>query len=287
LLFFPPMSSIPILYSAHHCSSDFGKFSNRSALSAEQRKRLSDCGTDLTVPLHGKVLLAGYSRGIVDLNRPLDRIDLFRDTDFADPPNRIWIPSQEPTPNEREDIIQRIYRSYHDCILRCLQELSHEHRSIVVVAWDNMGRYPLRGDGSLRPGLIVPVVLSNCGTNGSTDKDGQQQEPTSCSPVILYALAAEFRTALLACGFSSDIADGIHFNLPKFKGGYICEHYNTRRHPELHVDADVQSLQVEYDIALTHNPGTLKTDNDATHRLRQAFAMAMERAYVNLLQQVS
>ena len=280
------MPSLPILYSAHHCSSDFGEFSSRSALTDEQRTRLSDLGTDLTVPRHGILppLFASHSRGVVDLNRSPDHLDLFRYEDSADPPNRIWHPWQEPTAREQDDIIRNIYQPYHNRLLQCLQELSKEQQPILVIAWDNMGRYPLRGDGSRRPGLTVPIILSNCGRKGSTDQGDQQQEPTSCSPALLSVLAEEFRHSLLACGFSADIADGLHFNLPGFKGGYICAHYTTRRYPELPVNADVQSLQVEYDIALTHNPYTLESNNDAISRLQRSFSTAMERAYVNILQ---
>jgi len=277
------MRPLPILYSAHHCSAHFGEFGSRSTLSAEQRKRLSDCGTDLTVPLHGKAILASYSRGIIDLNRPVGHLDLFRATDFADPPNRIWHPWQEPTPQEQGDIIRRIYQPYHDRLLQCLQELSKGQQPVIVVAWDNMGRYPLRGDGSPRPGLTVPIILSNCGKKGSTDQDEQQQELPSCNPALLLALAEEFRHALLARGFPLDIANGIHFNLPGFKGGYVCEHYTTLRHPDLPVAATVQSLQVEYDAALTHDLRTLQTNYSAISRLQQAFSSAMERAYANLL----
>ncbi len=276
------MCPLPILYSAHHCSANFGEWSARVALSEARRKRLSDCGTDRTVPLHSNALLATHSRGVVDLNRSPCHLDLFRDVDFADPPNRIWHAWQEPTPGEQEDIIRRIYRPYHDRLLRCLQELSKGRQPILVVAWDNMGRYSLREDGSLRPGLTVPIILSNCGRKGGTDQDEQQRESTSCSPALLSALAAEFRTALLACGFPADVADGIHFNLPGFKGGYICEHYTTRRHQELPVDVDVQSLQVEYDVALTHDTRTLEANDDAIRRLQRAFTVAMERVYAGM-----
>ncbi|MBI2524092.1 N-formylglutamate amidohydrolase, partial [Candidatus Peregrinibacteria bacterium] len=224
--------------------------------------------------------LATHSRCIVDLNRSPAHLDLFRDTEFADPPNRIWHPWQEPTVREQDDILRCIYRPYHDRILSCLQELAQEDRPILVVAWDNMGRYPLRSDGSPRPGHTVPIILSNRGKKGGTDPD---EEPTSCDPSLLSSLAEEFRTALLACGFPSNVTDGIHFNRPDFKGGYICEHYTTRRHPELPVHADIQSLQVEYDVALTHNPRTLEADGDAIRRLQQAFSSAMERVYANLL----
>ena len=278
------MPSFPILYSAHHRSNDFLEFTDRCALTEDQRKRLSDLGTDLTVPCHGILppLLASHSRGIVDLNRSPNHLDLFRDDDFADPPNRIWLPWQEPTAREQEDILRRIYQTYHDRLLACIQELSLEHPSIIVVAWDNMGRYPLRADGSPRPGHIVPFILSNCGMTEGVDQDERQCEPTSCDPAFLFRLAEEFHHSLLACGFSSHIADGIHFNLPGFKGGYVCEHYTTRRHPELPVGADVQSLQVEYDIALTHNPHTLEADDNAIRRLQQAFVMAMGRTYQNV-----
>lgn len=272
---------LPILYSAHHCSSDFVEFRDRCALTEEERQRLSDRGTDLTVPHHGLLppLCASHSRGIVDLNRSPDHLDLFRDADFADPPHRIWHPWQEPTTREQDDILRLIYQPYHDRLLQCLQELSQEQKPTIVVAWDNMGRYPLRADGSKRPGRTVPIILSNCGVKGSTDRGEEQDGSTSCDPAFLSALAGEFRRSLLSCGFPSSIAEGIHFNLPGFKGGYICAHYSTRRHPELLVYADVQSLQVEYDIALTHNPKTLEAHGDAITRLQSAFAMAIERAY--------
>jgi hypothetical protein len=37
---------VPVIYTAHHASYDFGEFEDRVALTAEQKLRFSDYGTE-------------------------------------------------------------------------------------------------------------------------------------------------------------------------------------------------------------------------------------------------
>lgn len=73
---------VPVIYTAHHASADFGEFVDRSALHVEQRLRFSDYGTDETVPLNGlAAFIAERSRALGDLNRhPNAQIYLERTT---------------------------------------------------------------------------------------------------------------------------------------------------------------------------------------------------------------
>lgn len=270
---------LPIQYSAHHASHNFGEFSARTALTPEQRERYSDYGTDYTVPTHGAIppLFASYSRGVVDLNRAPDAPTLFPQQDFSEPtPNKIWQPGAESTQEERAAIFQKIYRGYHDQFLANLRMLESRKRPIVVVAWDNTGHYEIGKNESGEAVMMKSFILSNKGSEGSSDSS--VGELTTCDPNFLDEFAHQLRISLKNVG----LPDEVFLNLV-YKGGYIPEHYNTRRHPELAVNANVQSFQVEYDTILTHDQENLTPDFDNIVKIRIAFERAMNATYINLI----
>ena len=132
---------LPIQISAHHASSTFGVFSDRCALTSEQRVRYSDYGSAETAPRDGiqEPLVAMFSRGVVDLNRAPDSKTLFPEKDFGKPePNAIWKPDQGLSLKDRMAIRKSIYEAYHTQLLESIQSFS---RPGLVVAWDNTAHY--------------------------------------------------------------------------------------------------------------------------------------------------
>ena len=94
---------VPVIYSAHHASYDFGTFADRCALLPEERKRYCDLGTEQTVPRNGiQTFIGEYSRGLIDLNRAPDAPTLFPEYDFARPkPHPIWREGEGLSEEER------------------------------------------------------------------------------------------------------------------------------------------------------------------------------------------
>lgn len=267
---------LPILCSAHHASDDFGELAERCALTSEQQLRYSDYGTAITVPREGmeEPLIATRSRGVVDLNRDPSSPTLFPQKDFGKPtPNEIWKPGQELTKTERGKVLRTVYHTYHDALM---QKVRGFQRPGVVVAFDNTAHYSIGKDEAGEDTMMQPFIISNKGMEGKGD--AAQGEITTCDPRFLEEFAIELRMSLKKFG----LPDEVFLNLV-YKGGYIGEHYNTRRHPELNVPQAVQSFQIEYDTLLTHNQETLEADPAAMKKVRIAVEQALFNAYANLL----
>jgi hypothetical protein len=135
--------------------------------------------------------------------------------------------------------------------------------------------------------MMRPFILSNKGAEGGTDVDQKiaLSDPcpvTTCDPQFLQEFSIELGSAMRRVGLPDDIA----LNLV-YKGGYIPEHYNTRRHPELHqlgIEQPIQSFQFEYDTILTHpDQEPRNPDMTAMVKLRTAVERAMYNTYTNLL----
>ena len=277
---------LPILYSAHHASHDFGKFRKRTALTSEQRVRYSDYGTDFTVPKHGieKPLIATHSRGVIDLNREPDSPALFPTKDFGKPtPNEIWWPGQELTEQERAEVRRNIYDAYHEALM---QKVRGFKRPGLVVAWDNTAHYEISNAATKEREMMSPFILSNRGTRDSADMadvtelDARNEtiRTTTCDPRFLEEFAIELRKSLKKFGLPDEV-----FLNRVYKGGYIGEHYNTRRHPELNIDQALHSFQVEYDTLLTNDQQTLTPNFGNMIKLRLAGEQATRNTYANLL----
>jgi hypothetical protein len=146
----------------------------------------------------------------------------------------------------------------------------------LVVAWDNAGKYVLGKDVKGYPVVMKPVILSNRGAEG--DGADLPDSLASCDPRLLRLLARNVSHQLA----DQDLASQVFLNLV-FRGGYVCEHYSTCRHPsELYeegVDVEVQSFQVEYDGSMTCDQDTLEQSPEKVEALRHSFEEAVAITY--------
>ena len=267
-------SEVPVIYTAHHASHDFGEFESRVALSDEQKLRFSDYGTDLTVPQNGITAIIGdKSRALGDLNRDPDDPGRFQAQDYSQPTRHdIWKPNQGLSEFDKVYCQNNFYDPFHDAITA---KLKTRNELTFVVAWDNTAHYMIGDYVSGKTHMMKPFILSNRGLDNSA-KAGPD-EPTSCDPKFLQILAENFASEL----GSRDLPTEIHLNFV-MKGGYICRRYNTLRSKDalkkLGVTTEVQSLQLEYDTAITHDQITLQPKPDKIEALRQAFSEAISKA---------
>ncbi len=150
------------------------------------------------------LVVADYSRYVIDLNRPADDKPLYpgagtslvpTDT-FASEP--LYAAGQEPTPAEREQRRQQYWQPYHDQLRAALDKTRQRHGFAVLLDLHSIAsRVPRLFEGRL-PDL-------NLGTF-----DGR-----SCDPSLEAAV-----TELLASQNDfSWVVNG------RFKGGYITRHY--------------------------------------------------------------
>lgn len=162
-------------------------------------------------------LVAGYSRYVVDLNRPADdkplyntaTTGLFPDIFFDGEP--LFIPAGQPSSREQAQTLSSIWQPYHDTLAAELTRL-HDKFGYVLL-WDAhsiRSMIPRLFDGRL-PDL-------NFGT-----ADG-----SSCDPALSQAL-------MNCCeNLPVDMPQYSHVLNGRFKGGYITRHYGN---PEQHIHA--------------------------------------------------
>ena len=260
--------TLPIIYSAHHASYNFGAFEPRVSLSEEEKQRFSDLGTERTVPQNGyATLISEYSRGVVDLNRSVDNPDTIHPTyDFARPlRNAIWKAGQELTVAEKSVIKESVYDAYHSSITKAVTELATD---CLVVAWDNTAHYIIGKNAAGDEQMMVPIVLSNQGDEGKTTG-----RATTCKPELLEALGNALSRELAAGGLPFDI----YYNLV-FKGGNVARtHTNFAQTNPRYQTHSVQSLQLEYDMQMTHDQATLAVKPENIKLLREAFEVAVAK----------
>ena len=263
----PGSSEIPFIFSAHHASDNFAEFSERSALNAFERKAYSDYGTDMTVPAVGHyALVAEHSRGLIDLNRAPDNPTRFATTDFSNPPNNIWLKDNELTTQERQSLHETCYVPYHNQIEQWVRNTAEP---LVVVAWDNTADKIIGKNVAGQDVRMPAIILSNNASENSTKNNVGEQ--TTCDPVLLQLIGEHVQNSLQQAGFKSDV----HYNLV-FRGGYIAQRYNTE---SLGLKYSVQSLQIEYSTALTHNQETLEPLPGKVADFRAAMELALIAAY--------
>jgi len=275
------MSDLPIIYSAHHASHDFGDFTHRCALTLERRVRFSDYGSDETVPRHGKVLRSFYSRGLIDLNRRPTDPDRFREEDFWRPRHCIWNPGAVPTDREREQMQREIYEPYHYRLLSTISAIGRKMaadgipitKPIVVVAWDNTGHY----------GMKKHFILSN---DGDPNK-GYSTNParnTTCRKEFIEELTNSFASHLTDQGVVNDVCMNVYEDTPNDECGFIARRYSSLVTPGLEelIGRPVETVQLEYDTEITHDSSNLNPDYGAMGKLRAAFEGAITAAYSKL-----
>jgi N-formylglutamate amidohydrolase len=257
---------IPFIFTAHHASDNFAEFSDRCALSPLERKAYSDYGTDITVPKIGScAIIAEVSRGLVDLNRFPDDPTRFATTDFASPPNTIWRSDQQPTTTERHAIVDTYFAPFHNAV----KDAIDEHSGLTfVVAWDNTADKIIGQNDTGEDVRMPAIILSNNGTEGSAENhDGLQ---ATCDARLLELAAKTISDELGKSGFANEVC----LNLV-FKSKFIAQNYSTYGRQ---AEKPIQSFQVEYSSALTHDQQTLK-DLGRMEDFREAMERALITAY--------
>lgn len=270
---------VPVIYTAHHASHDFGEFSDRVALNEEQRVRFSDYGTSETVPTNGLfTIVTERSRALGDINWDPDNPGRFQDRDYWQPvDNKIWIPGQELTEAEKEYCHKNYYEPFHNAIV---DKLRGQNEPTFVVSWDNTAHYIIGPDDAGETSMMKPFIISNRGRRESPyDRD---DETTSCDPRLIEILVPNFKHELELAGLPTEI----HVNLV-YRGGNICRTYSSRRHKQelidLGIKADVQSLQMEYDTEITHDQVTLEPKPDKILAIKTSFSNAIEKSIKDYL----
>ena len=156
--------------------------------------------------LGASVLVPHYSRYVIDLNRPPDDVSLYpgQNTTGLCPTVRfsgdpVYLPGEEPTPDEIDVRIETYWRPYHDALRDELDRLRAVHDRVLL--WEG---HSIRGSDLpfLFEGRLPDLNLGTA--NGA-----------SCSP----ALQAKLEAALSAQSGYDWIANG------RFKGGHITRHY--------------------------------------------------------------
>lgn len=184
---------------------------------------------DFARELGASILVPNYSRYVIDLNRPPDDVSLYPGQNttglcatvmFTGEP--LYLPGQEPTPEEIASRIQTYWRPYHDTLQGELARLKTEHgRAVLWEGHSIRGRMPFLFEGRL------PDI--NLGTASGA----------SCSP----AVQARLEAIIAAQSDYSWVVNG------RFKGGYITRAYGA---PEQGVHA-VQ-LELAQDAYMDERP---------------------------------
>jgi hypothetical protein len=267
----PGSGSVPVIYTAHHASHDFGEFDSRCALSADQKVRFSDYGSDLTVPNNGIVtIVAERSRALGDLNRNPDDPGRFQLQDYGQPTrHNIWKSGQELTEEDKAFCQANYYDTFHNQII---EQLRQRDKPTFVIAWDNTAHYKIGDYTNGKHQMMRPFILSNRGAESSAESIND--EITSCDPIFLKLLSYHFVPELRQRNLPTEVM--LNFVM---HGGYICRRYNTRRNESdlraLGVKTEVQSLQLEYDTIITHDQDTLQPKTDRIIAVQEAFSAAI------------
>ncbi len=155
--------------------------------------------------ISASIIVPKYSRYVVDLNRPPDDVSLYpgQNTTGLCPivqfsGEKIYLPGQEPTPDEIARRVGKYWRPYHHALAAEIARIKAAHGRVVL--WEGH---------SIRS--VVPFLFEgrlpdfNLGTaNGA-----------SCSPEMQRCLADVLETQR----DYSFLVNG------RFKGGYITRHY--------------------------------------------------------------
>ena len=113
--------------------------------------------------LGASVLVPHWSRYVVDLNRPPDDVSLYPGQNttglcpivrFSGDP--VYLPGEEPTPDEIDVRIETYWRPYHDALRGELDRLRAEHARVLL--WEGhsiRGECPFLFDGRLPRQYVV------------------------------------------------------------------------------------------------------------------------------------
>ncbi|MEA1648344.1 N-formylglutamate deformylase [Nitrospirillum sp. BR 11164] len=204
---------------------------------------------DFAAKLGASTLVAGYSRYVVDLNRPADDANLYPgqagtglipEVMFDGTP--LYLTGQGPTDAEKAARVATYWQPYHAQLVTELERIKTRHGYALL--WDAhsiAAEVPRLFDGRL-PDL-------NLGSNAGA----------ACDPAIAEAVYAVAQ----ASGYSA-VLNG------RFKGGHITRHYGQ---PAEHVHA--LQLELSQDTHLT--PGLVPAlDEGRSSRLRPVLRQMIE-----------
>ena len=201
--------------------------------------------------LGASILAPHHSRYVIDLNRPPDDVSLYpgQNTTGLCPVLRfsgdpVYLPGEEPTPDEIDGRIETYWRPYHDALRDELDRLRAEHGRLLL--WEGhsiRGECPFLFDGRL-PDL-------NIGTASGT----------SCAP----DREARIEAALRAQGDFDWVFNG------RFKGGFITRHYGD---PANGIDA----VQLEIAQRIYMDEATFDYDETLAANAQRAIRALIEAA---------
>lgn len=164
------------------------------------------------------VLQATYSRYVIDLNRPPDNANLYpgQNTTGLCPTDdftgqAIYLPGQEPTPEEIAHRIENYWQPYHSQISLELARLSQLHKRVVL--WDAhsiASRVPRFFEGQLPDFNFGTADHNSC--------------PADVSQALLNIMQQS--------------PEWTHVLNGRFKGGYITRHYGN-------ADSNIWAIQLE------------------------------------------
>jgi len=183
------------------------------------------------------IIVARYSRYVVDLNRPADDGALYENQVVTGVcPTQIFAGDSIYLEGAKIDIASRVdryWRPYHDRLAAALTEIRERHGYALL--WD---AHSIRSQVPRLFAGELPVL--NLGT----------WDHRSCSKTIADAVM----TAADASQYSA-VMNG------RFKGGYITRHYGQP-------DANIHALQLEIAQRAYMNESTLEYDKDKAAELR-------------------
>ena len=201
--------------------------------------------------LGASILVPHHSRYVIDLNRPPDDVSLYpgQNTTGLCPTLRfsgdpVYLPGEEPTPDEIDVRIQTYWRPYHAALRGELDRLRVQHDRVLL--WEGhsiRGECPFLFDGRL-PDL-------NLGTASGT----------SCAPV---------RQARIEAALHAQTGYGWVLN-GRFKGGFITRHYGD---PANGIDA----VQLEIAQRIYMNEETFDYDETRAANAQRAIQALIEAA---------
>ena len=137
---------------------------------------------DFAREMGASMIVPVYSRYVVDLNRSEDDVSLYpgQNTTGLCPVRRfdggpVYLPGQEPTPDEIAARVETWWRPYHDALAGELQRLHAAHgRAVLWEAHSIRGTLPWLFDGRLPDLAIVDIGLGD-EPEGGADKRCQHQ----------------------------------------------------------------------------------------------------------------
>lgn len=196
------------------------------------------------------MLVAGYSRYVVDLNRSCDDQALYAGQPstglcpartFAGEP--IYADGRSVSTVERDARAGRYWRPYHDAIRQQIERIRARYGYALL--WDAhsiAGEVPRLFDGEL------PVL--NIGTNA-----GQ-----SCTPAIERAVSNAAERSPFSC-----VVNG------RFRGGYITRHYGDPENGCYAIQLELSQRCYMDEVSLRYDPQRAAVLVETLRKLLQAF----------------